>query len=103
MKIHKYILIRITVLLIALIIIYNGAYYTLSEHIQEWRFSFVAELDRIFELSLIFLIMFLLFLLVEIYIFNRRQQTNLRNTAIFFCSFVTILVITLIYINLFFF
>jgi hypothetical protein len=99
MKIYKFILIRITILLIALIIIYNGAYYTLSEYSQEDKFSFVAELDRIFELSFIFSIIFLFFLLAEIYIFNRRQQTNLRNAAMIFSLFTTILVIALFYAN----
>jgi hypothetical protein len=99
MKIRKFILIRIAIVLIALIIIYNGAYYTLSEYLQQDRFSFVAELDRIFELSLIFLIIFLLFLLAEIYLFNKRQQTNLRNTAMIFSLFVAILVLALLYAN----
>ena len=88
--------------IIPFIIIYNGAYYTLTEHLQEDRFSFVSELDRFLELSLIFSIIFLLFLLFEIFIFNKRQQSNLRNAAIIFCSFVTLSVISLIYANLIF-
>jgi hypothetical protein len=99
MKTHKYILIRILTLVIALIIIYNGAYYTLPNYLQEDRFSFISELDRIFELSLIFSIIFLLFLLAEIYIFSKRQQTNLRNVAMIFSLFTTIVVIALFYIN----
>jgi hypothetical protein len=99
MKTHKYILSRILTLVIAIIIIYNGAYYTLPKYLQEDRFSFVSELDRIFELSLIFSIIFLLFLLVEIYIFNKREQTNLRSVAMIFSFFTTIVVIALFYIN----
>jgi hypothetical protein len=99
MKIRKFILIRITILLIAFIVIYNGAYYTLSEYLQQDRFSFVAEVDRIFELSLMFSILFLLFLLLESYVFNKRQQTNLRNAAMIFSLFIIILVIALCYAN----
>jgi len=99
MKIRKYILIRITVLLIAFIIIYNVAYYTLSEYLQEDRFSFVSELDRIFELSLIFSVVFLLFLLIEAYIFHRRQQNNLRNAAMILSLFTTCVVSVLLYAN----
>jgi len=99
MKIRKYILIRITVLLIAFIIIYNVAYYTLSEYLQEDRFSFVSELDRIFELSLIFSVVFLLFLLIEVYIFHRRQQNNLRNAAMVLSLFTIFVVSVLLYAN----
>lgn len=99
MSIHKFILIRIAIVLIAFLIIYNGAYYTLSEYLQEDRFSFVAEIDRIFELSLIFSIVFLLFLFAEIYLFNKRQQYNLRNAALIFSGFITLLVIALFYAN----
>ncbi|BFM45343.1 hypothetical protein CFS9_39840 [Flavobacterium sp. CFS9] len=99
MKTHKFILIRIATLLVALLIIYNGAYYTLPEYIQEDSFSFIAEIDRIFELSLIFLVLFLLFLLIEIYLFNKRKQANLRSAAMIFSLFVFILVITLFYAN----
>ncbi|WP_017496458.1 hypothetical protein [Flavobacterium sp. WG21] len=99
MKTHKFILIRIAIVLGALLIIYNGAYYTLPEYIQQDSFSFIAEIDRIFELSLIFSIVFLLFLLVEIYIFKKRQQTNLRNAAMILSLFITILVIALVYAN----
>lgn len=99
MKTHKFILIRIAIVLGALLIIYNGAYYTLPEYIQQDGFSFIAEIDRIFELSLIFSIVFLLFLLVEIYMFKKRQQTNLRNAAMILSLFITILVIALVYAN----
>ncbi len=99
MSIHKFILIRIAIVLIAFLIIYNGAYYTLSESLQEDRFSFVAEIDRIFELSLIFSIVFLLFLFAEIYLFNKRQQYKLRKAALIFSGFITLLVIALFYIN----
>jgi hypothetical protein len=99
MKIYKFILVRVAVLLIALLIIYNGAYYTLSEYLQKDRFSFVAEVDRIFELSLIFSIVFLLFLSAEIYLFNKRKQTDLRNAAIIFSLFIAILIIALFCAN----
>jgi hypothetical protein len=99
MKTHKFIFIRIAIVLVALLIIYNGAYYTLPEYIQQDSFSFIAEIDRVFELSLIFSILFLLFLLAEIYLFNNRQQTNLRNAAMFLSLFITILVIALFYAN----
>ncbi|WP_264530286.1 hypothetical protein [Flavobacterium sp. N502540] len=99
MKTHKFILIRIAIVVGALLIIYNGAYYTLPEYIQQDSFSFIAEIDRIFELSLIFSIVFLLFLLVEIYIFKKQQQTNLRNAAMILSLFITILVIALVYAN----
>lgn len=99
MKIRKYILIRVTILLTALIIIYNVAYYTLSEYLQEDRFSFVSELDRSFELSLIFSIVFLLFLLIEVYIFHIQQQNNLRNAAMILSLFTTFAVSVLLYAN----
>lgn len=96
---HKYILIRMLTFVIPLIIIYYGAYYTLPTYIQEDRFSFVGELDRIAELSLIFSIIFLCFLLAEINKFNNRKQTNLRNVAMIFSLFMTIVVIALFYLN----
>ena len=99
MRIYKFILIRIAIVLIVLLIIYSGAYYILPEYLQEDRFSFVAEIDRILELSLIFSSVFLLFLLAEIYQFNKRQQYNLRNAAMIFSLFITILVIALFYAN----
>ena len=85
--------------IIPLIIIYVGTKYTLSEYLLEDQFSFVSELNRFFELSLIFSIVFLVFLLFEIYIFNQRQHTYLRNLAIIFSIFTSIVVIALFYAN----
>ncbi len=89
-------------LLIGLLMIYNGTHYTLPEYLKEDSFSFIAEIDRILELSLIFSVLFLLFLLAEIYILNKRKQTDLRNSAIILSLSIAILVIALFYAKEFF-
>lgn len=97
MKISKYLLIRIITLIIGFIVIWNIAYYTLPKYIQEDDFVIVAELDRIFSLNLYFSIIFLIFILIEIYLFNKRKQTKLKNQATILSIFLTVLIVVLIY------
>ncbi|NRS90370.1 putative membrane protein [Flavobacterium sp. 7E] len=100
MKTCSYIIYRIAILVSTLIIIWNVTYYTLSTDIQEHRFGFVTEVARIFRFSLIFSLPFLLFLISEIYKFNKRKEFKLRKAAIILTVLVTLLVVTLIYFNL---
>ncbi len=101
-KIIQYILFRTLFFAIPIITFYFGAFYTLPKYIQEDGFCFMSEIDRFFELSLIFSIIFLAFLYWEIHKFNTRKQINLRNTALIFAVFMTIIVFLLVYLNSFF-
>lgn len=100
MKILQYILLRFLFFTIPITSFYYGAYYTLPKYIQEDGFCFMSEIDRFFELSLIFSVIFLTFLCWEIYKFNNRKEINLKNTALVFSIFITIIVLVLVYLNL---
>jgi len=54
MKISRYLSIRILILIIGFIAIWNLSYYTLPRYKREDGFGFVAELDRIFSFNLFF-------------------------------------------------
>jgi hypothetical protein len=98
-KIIKYILLRILFFTVPILIFYFGAYYTLPKHIQEDGFCFMAEIDRFLEVSLIFSIIFLIYLCFEAFKFNNRKQVNLRNVALILSMFVISVVVFLIYSN----
>ncbi len=99
MKVINYILIRILVMVGSLVLIWNGTYYTLSTTIQEHRFGFITEVSRIFRFSLFFSLLLLLFLIKEIYTFNKRGEIKLKKAALFMSLFVTLVVIVLIFLN----
>lgn len=102
MKLLQYITVRILLFAIPITSFYYGAYYTLPKYIQEDGFCFMSEIDRFFELSLIFSIIFLAFLYWEIHKFNTRKEINLRNNALVFSIFIAIIVFLLVYLNSFF-
>ena len=84
MKEQKYVLTRIATLISIFTIVWNSTRYTFLSSIREDSYLVVAELDRIFYLELIFLILFLLFILTEIYVFTKRKEIKMRNVSIFF-------------------
>lgn len=98
MKISRYLSIRILMLIIGFISIWNFSYFTLPKYIREDGYGFVAELDRIFSINLIFVILFLLFTLIEVYKFNKRNQNELRKESLFFSVFLSIIVVLSIYL-----
>lgn len=98
MKISRYLSSRILILIIGFISIWNLTYFTLPKYIREDDFGFVAELDRIFRINLIFVILFLLFTLIEIYKFNKRNQNELRKESLFLSAFLLFIFALSIYL-----
>ena len=97
LKMKKYLAIRIIILGAASLIIWNVAWYFLPKYLQEDQFSGFAELELIFRVSLVFVILFLAFTLFEIYKFQKVRNVVLRNSAIIFGVFIMILFIAIIF------
>ena len=98
MKISRYLSIRISILIVGFLLIWNLSYYTLPRYIREDGFGFVAELDRIFSFNLYFSILFFLFSSTEVYKFNKQNQTLLQKEAIVLSVFSLIIIIISIYL-----
>ncbi|NRT16611.1 hypothetical protein HNP99_002982 [Flavobacterium sp. 28A] len=100
MKIFKYILIRILVLIGFLTLLWNNSYYLLPESLQEGKFSFFSEAVVFLRISLLFVFLFLCYTLYELNNYHKNSQYQLRNIAIVFNLTLILIATPLIIYNI---
>lgn len=86
----KYLALRLVFLMLGTLLIYHFSFYLLPKNIQDDEFSFVAELNLISNLTLIFYLAYSGFIFWEYLKF--RKKTNLKLIR----ASVVVLVITLL-------
>ncbi|MEO5911103.1 MAG: hypothetical protein ABIP95_09465 [Pelobium sp.] len=97
MKIFKYLIIRIIILVVMIGIFWNVAHYLVPDEMLNSKFGFLAEGEMFTRLSLVFVILFISFLIYEIYKFHTKKQVKLRNTGIIFIASLLLLSVPLFY------
>ncbi|TDG36419.1 hypothetical protein EZJ43_07830 [Pedobacter changchengzhani] len=97
MNIFKYLIIRIIILVVVIILFWNGAHYLVPDELLNAKFGFLAEGEMFIKLSLVFVILFMSFLIYEINKFHKNNEVKLRNTAIIFIASLLLLSVPFFY------
>ncbi|WP_026976827.1 hypothetical protein [Flavobacterium tegetincola] len=97
MNIFKYLIIKIIILVVVIVLFWNGAHYLVPDEVLNTKFGFLDEGAMFIRLSVVFVVLFMAFLIYEINKFHKTSQLKLRNTAIIFIATLLLMSVPLFY------
>lgn len=96
MKNTSYLTLRIAIAVVVLAISWYFSSWFLPEKYKDDQFSFIGEIDAFFRVSIAVFIMFILYTIIEVVRYQKKQNFFLRNNAIGFIIFLSLILLALI-------